>query len=302
MDFNVYQKRAQKTDQSPLTKPNDVKSLILPLLGLAGESGTLLTHYKRYLRDGEGYAIFRDRIGEELGDILWNVANIATKAGLSLNDVASTNLEKIRDRWYEQSSKESGHKFFDANCPASGKFPRRFEIFVDTVKSGSKKKHVQLFYEDKRFGSELTDNSYEDDGYRLHDVFHLASMAILGWSPVMRGSAFFNCKRKHDKDIDEIQDGGRAAVIDEAIVALIFVEARKNSFFDGVNSVEYGLLRNIKELTSHLEVSVCSGKQWERAILQGFKVWRKLKKNSQGKIVGDLHARTIDFVPHRRRS
>ncbi|MFZ6731266.1 nucleoside triphosphate pyrophosphohydrolase family protein [Undibacterium sp. Ji42W] len=297
MDFAEYQITAQKTDQAPLTSSDDVKSLILPLLGLAGESGSLLTHYKRYLRDGEAYTIFRDRISEELGDILWNVANIATKTNLNLNEVAQLNLQKIGDRWNDQSI-GVGAKLFDENFTATEQFPRNFEINVDSELSDQDNKgHAQLLFQAKQFGNELTDNAYEDDGYRLHDVFHLAFVAILGWSPVLRGKHFFNCKRKSDKDVDEVQDGGRAAVIDEAIVALIFTEAKKNSFFEGVDSVEYGLLRTIKDLTAHLEVSVCSGKQWEITILAACKIWRELKVHQHGKIFGDLNARSIKFVP-----
>ena len=80
-------------------------------------------------------------------------------------------------------------------------------------------------------------------------------------------------------------------------MALMFVEAKRNSFFAGVNSVEYNLLRTIKDLTAHLEVSVCSGKQWEKTILEGFKVWRELKEHSGGKILGDLSKKTFEFIP-----
>ena len=38
----------------------------------------------------------------------------------------------------------------------------------------------------EKIGDELTDNAYKDDGYRFHDVFHSAYVAILGWSPVIR--------------------------------------------------------------------------------------------------------------------
>jgi NTP pyrophosphatase (non-canonical NTP hydrolase) len=93
MDLQQYQLEASKTDQVP---GSDIKSLMVPLLGLAGEAGSLLTEYKKLLRDGEAYRIFKERIAEELGDILWYVANIATKAELNLADVAHGNLTKIR--------------------------------------------------------------------------------------------------------------------------------------------------------------------------------------------------------------
>ena len=42
-------------------------SVIVPLLGLAGEAGGLLSEYKKYLRDGAAHRLFKERVGEELG-------------------------------------------------------------------------------------------------------------------------------------------------------------------------------------------------------------------------------------------
>jgi NTP pyrophosphatase (non-canonical NTP hydrolase) len=299
MQFADYQTAANKTDQI-VRDPSDLRSMMIPLLGLAGESGSLLTEYKKYLRDGDGYKIFNERITEELGDILWYLSTIATKAGLDLDEVARRNLDKIADRWHEQESPLFGPKLFDDRLAESEQLPRHFEIEVCATGTVNGKPQVQLYYNGKEFGDPLTDNAYEDDGYRLHDVFHLAFVAVLGWSPVLRGKPFFNCKRKSSEETDEVQDGGRAAVIDEAIAALIFIEAKKNSFFEGIESVEYQLLRTIKDLTSHLEVGRCSGKEWETAILQAFQVWRALKEHlkthSKGKIIGDLNIRKLMFV------
>jgi NTP pyrophosphatase (non-canonical NTP hydrolase) len=103
MDFHYYQQEASKTDQVP--GPEE-QNIVVPLLGLAGEAGSLLTEYKKHFRDGAAYRIFKERIAEELGDILWYMANIATKTGLSLDGVAQGNLRKIHDRW--QASEKSG--------------------------------------------------------------------------------------------------------------------------------------------------------------------------------------------------
>ena len=295
MEFADFQLAAERTDQTPAGKNEDLKSIVIPLLGLAGESGSLLTEYKKYLRDGDAYQLFHERISEELGDILWYLANIATKAGLDLEEIARRNLSKTTDRWHEQSSPLFGPKLFDDGYPHFEQFPRKFEITVSTIQSSDGKARVQLFYEGRRFGDQLGDNAYEDDGYRLHDVFHLSYLAILGWSPVLR--KLFNCKRKSNREVDENEDGGRANVIDEAISALVFTEAKKHSYFEGVDSVEYQVLRTIKDLTAHLEVRRCSAKQWERAILEGFRIWRILRTHGNGKIIGDLIASTINFVP-----
>jgi len=73
----------------------------------------------------------------------------------------------------------------------------------------------------EKIGDELTDNAYKDDGYRFHDVFHSAYVAILGWSPVIR--KLLKRKRKRKPRVDEVEDGGRAGVIDEAISAIVFI-------------------------------------------------------------------------------
>ena len=57
-----------------------------------------------------------------------------------------------------------------------------------------------------RTGNPLRDNNYVDDGYRFHDVFHLAHMAHLGWSPVHR--ALMGRRRLSDPRTAQIQDGG----------------------------------------------------------------------------------------------
>ena len=59
--------------------------------------------------------------------------------------------------------------------------------------------------------------------------------------------------------------------------------------------MDYGILRTIKHLTRHLEVSECSEHEWQDAILQGFLVWRQLQKAGKGVVVGNLATRTIKF-------
>jgi len=63
-------------------------------------------------------------------------------------------------------------------------------------------------------GNVLGDNAHDDDGYGWHDAFHLAHMAVLGWSPVIRG--LLGRTRKEDPATDDVEDGGRAIAIEEA--------------------------------------------------------------------------------------
>src|ERR1700722_5691339 len=98
MTFEEYQARAAATDASEISKGEDFSIL---LLGLAGEAGSLLTLYKKWLRDGDAFQIVGNRIAEELGDILWYLAAIARRRELSLETIAETNLRKTASRWLD---------------------------------------------------------------------------------------------------------------------------------------------------------------------------------------------------------
>lgn len=55
-------------------------------------------------------------------------------------------------------------------------------------------------------GDSLDDNSDDSDDYRFHDALHHDQMAVLRWSPAMRG--LLKVKRASEPDTDRIQDGG----------------------------------------------------------------------------------------------
>ena len=60
MDFDRYQKEAMRTDHVPAHGGSDgILSLIVPMLGLAGETGQLLSEYKKHLRDGEAHRLLK---------------------------------------------------------------------------------------------------------------------------------------------------------------------------------------------------------------------------------------------------
>ena len=260
------------------------------MLGLAGETGQLLSEYKKHLRDGEAHRLFKERVSEELGDLLWYIANVASKFDLPLSDIAAANLAKVKQRW---ASERGEPLTFDAELPEGERLPRRFEVEVIDIE-GDAHQHVRLLIDGKPFGAELTDNAYDPDGYRFHDVFHFAYAAVLGWSPIMRG--LLRRKRKSRPLLDEVEDGGRAAVIEEGVVALTFDYARRHHFLDGVAALDFQLMRTIKDMTSHLEVRQCTTGEWEQAILQGFDVWRAVLAARGGRVAVDLDARCITFL------
>ncbi len=291
MDLQDYQNQAMSTDQTPAIEGSEI---IIPLLGLVGEAGSLLTEYKKHLRDGEAHKLFRERISEELGDLLWYIANLASKFDLDLDAIARSNLGKCQNRWgWRQKIQKITLYQFDQQFPENERLPRKFEIEIFEVTEESSVK-VKAFIDSTQVGSTLTDNSYSNDGYRFHDVFHLAYAAILGWSPVTR-SLLGGRKRKSDLKVDEVEDGGRAIAIEEGISALVFSYAKRHNFLKGVTTLDYQLLSTIKDMTLHLEVAQCSLGSWERAILAGYRIWRLVLKNQGGKLLIDLDRCSISY-------
>ena len=291
MELNNYQNLANQTDQQPesgVFKSNP-RSILVPLLGMAGEVGELLGEHKKWLRDGESYKLFPERVKEELGDLLWYLSNVATKHGLTLEEVASYNLDKSGRRWRALAADKGQINLFDEHFPLSERLPRKMEISIEE-ESGI----AITTIDGAMYGDPLTDNRYEDDGYRFHDICHLSYASILGWSPTLR--ALLRRKRKSDPRVDEVEDGGRAIVIEEGISAMVFSYAERHNFLAGAEGVNYDLLRTIKDMTSHLEVSARTEGDWERAIMTGFDIWRQVKVKGEGRIHADLESGTIELV------
>ena len=293
MNLTDYQEQAQATDQLSADDPNAV---IVPLLGMAGEVGSLLEEFKKHLRDKDAHMLFPTKVAEELGDILWYLANTATKFKLDLAAIAADNLAKTRDRWPPAGSPDR-YRLFDNDYPAGEQLPRTFTAEITDSVSARGKGRMTLTIDGVRAGDQLQDNAHDEDGYRFHDIFHLAHAAKLGWSPVLRGKLLKpNRKRRSHPDIDEVEDGGRAVVIDEAIVAYVWEYARRHRFLDGVTTVDYPVLKTIRQLTGGLEVEARTAHDWEEAILAGYRIFREVKARKGGVLAVDLRARTIDLV------
>ena len=208
---------------------------------------------------------------------------------LGFSDIVRMNIAKTRRAFLEPVI--SALPVFDTNFQLEEQIPHKFEIKITQRKSG--RSHLQ--WNSVFIGDSLTDNIADPDGYRFHDVFHFSNAAILHWSPVFR--SLIKQKRKSDSRIDETQDGGRAIVVEEGLTALIFSKAKDLNYFDGHDRVSYGLLKTIQEFTAGYEVAACPLKLWERAILDGFKVFRQIRSSGGGWVIGDRSSRSISFLP-----
>ena len=96
MDLNEYQIKAQETALYPGIGSNP----IYPTLGLAGEAGEVAEKVKKIIRDRGG--IFDkesiEGLKQELGDVLWYVSQLGAELGLELEDIATSNLDKLSSR------------------------------------------------------------------------------------------------------------------------------------------------------------------------------------------------------------
>lgn len=286
MKFHAFQEAAHQTDQRQGT---DLADIAVHLLGMVGEAGSVATEYKKLLRDGPAHTAAKARIREELGDVLWYTATLATKLGLDLDDIARANLEKTRDRWLLTTAEPFDDQYLLAErLPRTGTFE-----FVASV-SDAGRPTVRVRHDDRWMGDPLTDNSHVDDGYRFHDVFHLGYAAVLGWSPVTR--KLMGRKRKSKPEVDEAEDGGRAIVTEEGIALMAFAYATSHNYLDGVTRLDFRFLNVIKDVTAPYEVGVRTAADWEQAVLTGFTAWRALRDNNGGTIILDSARRSLTFV------
>ncbi|MCW2750502.1 MAG: MazG nucleotide pyrophosphohydrolase [Aeromicrobium sp.] len=300
--LDQYQELAGRTDQlrgalRDDVDPEDALRKLVPLLGMAGEVGSLLAEFKKYIRDGSGHPMFPDHVREELGDILWYLASAASRFDLDLAQLAIENLEKARRRWPAEGEEIPLYVLFDDDREEGEQLPRRFRAEVRDVEDVDGLWHAEITIDGVAAGDHLRDNSRAEDHYRFHDLFHLAHAALLGWSPVVRGK-LLDPKRKRKRLVegrrdDEVEDGGRAIVIEEAIVAYVWGYASQHEFLSDVTTIDYSVLKTIEQLTTGLEVRRRALYQWEEAILTGYEVFRAIRDAGGGVVEADLTERTF---------
>lgn len=182
--------------------------------------------------------------------------------------------------------------FFDEDFPPGEQIPRRMEVTL-RAEPGPFGETVRMTVNGFRVGDPLTDNGWSETGYRWHDTLHLAHAVCLGWSPIFRGLA--GLKRRSDPRTDHVEDGGRAAVADEAIAWAVFCHARERGWYEG-RGPDKGLLDYVCEMTYALEVSVRSYDQWAHAISTGLTCMRAVWAHRGGMLVGDLREQSLTFT------
>ena len=98
MNFNEYQEKASQTAIYP--NKNSIVGLMYCTLGMSGEAGEVSERVKKLYRDHNGIVSedIKKDITKELGDVLWYLSGIAKELNISLDDIATTNIEKLFSR------------------------------------------------------------------------------------------------------------------------------------------------------------------------------------------------------------
>jgi NTP pyrophosphatase (non-canonical NTP hydrolase) len=96
MTFSEYQEFASKG----ILNAKHQEPLLNFALGLTGETGEVVDLIKKQIF--QGHIINPNDFLEELGDVLWYVANIASECGINLEAVAINNRRKLEQRYKEE--------------------------------------------------------------------------------------------------------------------------------------------------------------------------------------------------------
>lgn len=96
MTLNGYQFEAERT---LAYTPNTMMDLMGRCLGLTGEAGEVADYVKKVAIHGR--PLDPEYLVKELGDVLWYVSAVSSWLGVSLNDIATGNIEKLKKRYPE---------------------------------------------------------------------------------------------------------------------------------------------------------------------------------------------------------
>lgn len=101
MNFNEYQALASRTANDD----GDLYEIANYGLGITGEAGEVADLIKKAVFHGHDIPV-KD-LKKELGDVLWYVSQLARVNGLSLENIAIANIEKLKKRYPDGFSQEA---------------------------------------------------------------------------------------------------------------------------------------------------------------------------------------------------
>ena len=93
-DLDVFQEEALRTIRSDLPYELVCSNMCM---GLAGETGETVDIFKKHIYQGKDLDI--NDVIEEIGDILWYIANLCNVNKITMKECMESNVEKLRKRY-----------------------------------------------------------------------------------------------------------------------------------------------------------------------------------------------------------
>lgn len=94
MDIREYQEQSKRTLNRGLTKDQQLANMVI---GIMGESGEVADLIKKSLY--QGHNLDREKVSEEIGDVMFYVANLCNILGLDLETAITNNYYKLLKRY-----------------------------------------------------------------------------------------------------------------------------------------------------------------------------------------------------------
>ena len=93
-DLDVFQEEALRSMRSDLPYEAICSNMCM---GLAGETGETVDIFKKHIYQGKDLDI--NDVIEEIGDILWYIANLCNVNKITMKECMDSNVEKLRKRY-----------------------------------------------------------------------------------------------------------------------------------------------------------------------------------------------------------
>ena len=93
-DLDVFQEEALRSMRNDLPYELICSNMCM---GLAGETGETVDIFKKHIYQGKDLDI--NDVIEEIGDILWYIANLCNVNKITMKECMESNVEKLRKRY-----------------------------------------------------------------------------------------------------------------------------------------------------------------------------------------------------------
>ena len=93
-DLDVFQEEALRSMRNDLPYEAICSNMCM---GLAGETGETVDIFKKHIYQGKDLDI--NDVIEEIGDILWYIANLCNVNKITMKECMDSNVEKLRKRY-----------------------------------------------------------------------------------------------------------------------------------------------------------------------------------------------------------